>query len=98
MKPCKRIEIIIEQAWSRRMAEQLQALGAPGYTLIPRARGSGDRGLRRGDDVTGASTNCVFVVACDDEETVTAIVDGVRALLSRSGGVCLVSDAFWVRH
>ena len=98
MKPCKRIEIVIEEALVRRMAEQLEVLGAPGYTLIPRASGRGDRGLRRGDDPTGTFTNCVFIVACNDEATVARIVEGSRPLLSRSGGICLVSDAFWVRH
>ena len=98
MKPCKRIEIIIEETLARHMAERLQELDAPGYTMIPRARGAGDRGLMRGDDPTGAASNCVFIVACEDEETVDRIVEGVRAFLTRRGGVCLVTDAFWVRH
>lgn len=98
MKPCKRIEIIIERPLARLVAERLDELGAPGYTLVPRASGRGDRGRRRGDDPTGTDTNCVFVVACEDESLVGPIVDGIRPLLSRSGGVCLVSDAFWIVH
>ena len=98
MEPCKRIEIVIEEPLARRLAEQLAALGAPGYTLIPRARGSGDRGQRRGDEPTGTSTNCVFIIACSDEAVVQRIVDGIRPLLSRAGGICLISDALWVRH
>ncbi len=98
MKPCKRIEIIIEEAYTRLLAERLQELGAPGYTILPRARGAGDRGLMRGDDPTGAASNCVFLVACDDEATIARVVEGVRTLLARYGGVCLVSDAHWVRH
>jgi nitrogen regulatory protein PII len=98
MKPCKRIEIVIEQPLARRLAERLDELGAPGYTMIPDASGRGDRGLRRGDEVTDTFTNCLFIVACDDEAVVARIVEGVRSLIARSGGVCLVSDAFWVRH
>lgn len=98
MKPCKRIEIVIEQPLARRLAERLDELGAPGYTLIPNASGRGDRGLRRGDELTDTFTNCVFIVASDDDAVVTRIVEGVRALIARSGGVCLVSDALWVRH
>jgi len=98
MKPCKRIEIVIEQPLSRRMEQQLEELGAPGFTMVPRASGRGDRGFRRGDEPTGTSTNCVFIIACDDEDTVQRIVEGVRPLLSRSGGICLVSDALWLRH
>ncbi|HEY5646120.1 MAG TPA: hypothetical protein VIS76_09275 [Pseudomonadales bacterium] len=98
MKPCKRIEIVIEENLARRLAEKLESLNAPGYTVIPRASGYGNRGQRRGDDPTGTLSNCVFIIACDDDATVTAIVEGVRPLLTRSGGICLVSDALWVRH
>ncbi|MFT5448597.1 MAG: nitrogen regulatory protein PII [Gammaproteobacteria bacterium] len=98
MKPCKRIEIVIEEALSKRLMQQLEAVGAPGYTLIPRASGSGDRGIRRGDDPSGAATNCVFIIACENDAEVEQIVEAVRPLLSRSGGICLVSDAHWVRH
>jgi len=98
MKPCKRLEIVIEQPLARRLADRLDELGAPGYTMIHDASGRGDRGLRRGDEVTDTFTNCVFIVACDDDAVVNRIVEGVRPLIARSGGVCLVSDAFWVRH
>ena len=98
MKPCKRIEIVIEETLTRRLAELLDTLGAPGFTLIPRASGQGDRGVRRGDDPTGTMTNAVFIVAADDDEVVARIVEGVRPLLKRSGGICLVSDALWLKH
>jgi nitrogen regulatory protein PII len=98
MRPCKRIEIIIERPLARQVADRLDELGAPGYTLIPRASGRGDRGRRRADDPTGSDTNCVFLVACEDESLVYPIVEGIRPLLSRSGGVCLVSDALWIVH
>ena len=98
MKPCKRIEIVIENPLSRRVAEQLDDLGAPGFTLIPNASGRGDRGKRRADDPTGADTNCVFIIACEDPALAEKIVETVRPLLSRSGGMCLVSDATWINH
>ena len=66
MKPCKRIEIVIEEALTRRLATLLENLNAPGYTVIPRASGRGDRGVRRGDDPTGTMSNAVFVIAADD--------------------------------
>lgn len=98
MKPCKRIEIVIEAPLARRLEKLLEELGAPGFTLVPRASGRGDRGLRRADEPTGTSTNCLFIIACDQDEVVQRIVEGIRPLLSRSGGICLVSDAMWVRH
>ncbi len=98
MKPCKRIEIVIEQALAQRTADLLDELGTPGYTLIDRASGRGDRGYRRADELTGTSTNCVFLISCDDLQLVEKIVEAIRPILSRSGGICLVSDAQWVRH
>lgn len=98
MKPCKRIEIVIEETLTRRVAKLLESLDAPGYTLIPRASGQGDRGTRRGDDPTGALSNSVFIIACNDDEIVERIVDGIRPVLSRAGGICLVSEALWLRH
>jgi nitrogen regulatory protein PII len=96
MKPCKRIEIVIERALAKRTAQVLDELAAPGYTMISRASGRGDRGRRRGDDPT--DTNCVFIVACEDDALVGRIVEGVRPLLKKYGGYCLVSDATWVVH
>jgi nitrogen regulatory protein PII len=98
MKPCKRIEIVIEQTLARRMASRLDELGTPGYTLISNVSGRGDRGLRQADELTDTFTNCIFVIASDDENQVSRIIEGVRAVLSRAGGVCLVSDASWVKH
>ena len=63
MAPCKRIEIVSEETLTRRMAQMLEAQGTPGYTLIPRASGQGDRGARRADDPTGPLTNAVFIIA-----------------------------------
>jgi len=98
MKPCKRLEIVIEKPLAPRMESKLIELGAPGYTLIDHASGLGDRGKRRGDEPTGTSTNVVFIVACPPDVDLEKLVDGVRTLLTQSGGICLVSDAMWVRH
>lgn len=98
MKPSKRIEIVIEQPLAERMIETLRKLGAPGYTLLRNVGGSGDRGTRRADELAGDSSNCLFLIACDNEELVKRITEGVRPLLSRSGGICLVSDCLWLQH
>jgi hypothetical protein len=98
MTPCKRIEIVIDQPHASRLVQRLEELHAPGYTLIPRASGSGDRGERRGDDPTGTETNCVFIIACEDDALAQRIVDGLRPLLTRIGGLCLVSEALSLAH
>ena len=98
MRSCKRIEIVIEQPLAKRIGELLVELQAPGYTVMGHAGGCGDRGLRRADEPTGTASNCVFVIACADQACVERIVNGIRPILARSGGICLVSDALWVRH
>ena len=98
MKPCTRIEIVIESPLVETMIDALHEAGSPGYTLVPDIRGEGDRGIRRADELTGDSSNSLFVIACDDDAIIEAILERVRPLLTRSGGICLVSGANWLRH
>ncbi|MCX2979686.1 transcriptional regulator [Halieaceae bacterium IMCC14734] len=98
MKQCTRIEIVVEQSVSGQVIDLLHKVGAPGYTLIPDIRGEGDRGTRRGDELAGDSSNCLFIIACDDDTIIESLKAGLRPLLSRSGGVCLLSAAEWLRH
>ncbi len=98
LKPCKRIEIVIEEHLAGRLSDQLDAAGAPGYTVIRRTGGRGDRGMRRADDPTGTATNCIFIVVCHDEDLVASVLDRVQRVLRRSGGLCLVSDADWLEY
>lgn len=98
MQPCKRIEIVIERAQADRLARALNDGGAPGYTAIYHAGGSGDRGVRRADDVTDTDENCVFIIAADTQAQVSDIVAAVQPLLQRFGGLCLVSEAMMLAH
>ena len=98
MKICKRIEIVIEKSMVPKLTALIKQLDLDGYTLIPEVRGSGDRGMRRADELSGESSNCLILIACDDQVKVEALLEGVRPLLVRAGGICLVSDAQWLRH
>jgi nitrogen regulatory protein PII len=98
MTPGYRIEIVIEEPMARELIRTLKAAQVPGYTVIPRVRGSGDRGIRRGDELAGDSSNCIFLIACDDEALVKQITAAVKPLLSRSGGMCLVSECQSLTH
>ena len=98
MIPSHRIEIVIEEPMAPELVRILKELHVPGYTVIPRAGGSGDRGIRRGDELAGDSSNCVFIIACEDAALVGRITEGIRPLLSRSGGICLVSECQSLSH
>lgn len=81
-----------------RVIEILRETGISGYTAIPEASGEGERGKRRADELAGASSNTVFIIACEHEHLVERLIQSLRPILSRSGGICLVSDAQWVVH
>ena len=98
MKSCKRIEVVIEEPMAPRVVELLRQVGISGYTAIPQASGEGERGRRRADELAGDSSNTLFIIACEHPHLVDTLVEQLRPLLSRSGGICLVSDAQWVVH
>ena len=98
MKPCTRIEIVAESALTNALLELFQEVDIPGFTMIPDIRGSGDRGLRWADDLAGDASNTLFLIACDEQDKVETLLERIRPLLSRSGGMCLVSEARWLRH
>ena len=97
MKAVKRIEIITHALELKGVLGALKECGVSGYTVINPVTGSGERGDQFGDELTGVFDNaCVITMA--EPEQVEEIVDRVRTILKRHGGMCLVSDALWVRH
>jgi nitrogen regulatory protein PII len=95
MKPVKRIEIVIEEMELDNVIEELDRIGVVGYTIIPRAVGRGERGVRY-ESVQGLG-NILMTIACSEEQA-TKVIEAIRPILKRYGGVCLVSDAMWVIH
>ena len=47
--------------------------------------------------VSGEFNNSYLMIACDAEQ-VSTLVELIRPVLKRFGGVALVSDALWVKH
>lgn len=97
MNAVKRVEIVIASQLLERLVEALRRARASGYTVISGASGAGERGTSWGDDPGGSSENHV-VICVVDEEHLGAVVEAVRPLLERFGGICLVSDATWIHH
>jgi nitrogen regulatory protein PII len=93
----KRIEIVIDAAHTPELVRAVKQAGATGYTLVRDVQGSGDRGDRAGDELSNVYRNCYLIIAAD-AALEGPIVDAVRPLIERHGGVCLVSDARWVKH
>jgi len=97
MKPVKRLEIVVDEAELPRLLDALDAAGVGGYTVLRDAQGKGRRGRRGGDGLSGEFSNGVVIIAVPADD-VRRIVDLVRPILVRHGGIALLSDAEWVVH
>ena len=97
MKPVKRVELVMDALEVPHLLESLADIDINAYTVIREAHGKGERGTRGGDVFSGAFDNSYVVIACDEEQS-RQIVETVRPILKRLGGICLVSDAMWVLH
>ncbi|MDJ0521951.1 MAG: DUF190 domain-containing protein [Planctomycetota bacterium] len=97
MKPVKRLEIVIDAPYSERITGLLEEHDVEGWTLMRGAAGHGERGDRFGDEITGVSNNHVIISTCAPERLDDLLAD-LRRLLEQYGGVCLVSDAGFLRH
>ncbi len=95
MKPVKRIEIVIEEIEIDNVIDELDRIGVVGYTIVPRAWGRGERGVRY-ESVPGLG-NVLMTIACDEAQA-ARVIEAMRPILRRYGGICLVSDAMWVIH
>lgn len=97
MQAVKRLEIVADAVELPELLQLIERCGADGYTVIKDVQGKGGRGLREGDTVTDAMRNVYILVACP-EPVARAIVERVRPILKRYGGICLLSDAAYVMH
>lgn len=97
MKHVRRIEVVINAPHASKVIEVLGGLGLQDYTVIRGVSGAGERGLQRGDDITGVSNNVYILTTCAPAD-LDGVVDALRPLLRRAGGMCLVSDAHWIEH
>ena len=97
MQAVKRIEIITDTLEMREVCRVLDRLAVSGYSVVRDVTGRGERGVQSGDDLTDVFKNSMLVLACPPER-LTEIVEAIRPILKRRGGICLVSDAMWVMH
>lgn len=97
MEAIKRLEIITDAREMREVRVVLDRLGVAGYSVIREVTGCGERGEQSGDEISGVFTNSLLLTTCAPE-LLSALVEAIRPILRRSGGICLVSDALSVRH
>ncbi|WP_333785315.1 P-II family nitrogen regulator [Thermocrinis sp.] len=93
----KKVEIVINKTYLRKILEFLEQQGVKGYTVIEDALGLGERGLMRGDEITDTFKNSYVFTVCD-EETANRLAHGIVPYLKKYGGVCFISDVLYVVH
>lgn len=97
MEPIKRVEIVVGSFELENVLAMIEQSGASGYTVVREIFGKGHRGIRDGADISDAFRNTMILTACTDEQA-KLLVEKVRPVLKKFGGMCLVSDASWVKH
>jgi nitrogen regulatory protein PII len=97
MKHVKRVEIIVEDLEKETIINLLKAHHLEHYTLYKHVAGNGERGMRE-DQVFGEKFENVAIVLACSEEVIAELIESIRPVLKKYGGICLVSDAQWVIH
>ena len=91
MKSMKKVEVIIEAVYIKRLLKLFDKWGLSGYTLIRDIEGKGGHGLKMADDVTDVGTNDYIFTGCDAEHYVQ-FQEELRGFIKKYGGKCFVTD------
>jgi nitrogen regulatory protein PII len=91
MKNMKKVEIIFEAIYLKRLLDLFKKHSINSYTLIRDIEGKGSHGLMLNDDITDVGTNDYLFTACDEEKYLE-IKEEIRAFTKRYGGKCFVTD------
>lgn len=97
MKPVQRLEIIVEKSCRGRVLDVLSRAGYTGWSVLPVSHGHGERGTRGLEGLPGGLENELILTAVD-EAHLPAILEQLRPLLERWGGVCMATSALWLKH
>ena len=93
----KKVEIVVNKPYLKKILEFLESKGVKGYTVIEDALGLGERGLMRGDEITDTFKNSYIFTVCE-ENIAEEIAKDIVPYLKKYGGVCLISDVLYVKH
>ena len=97
MEQVKKVEIITNTLEIKKVLRILDKVGVSGYTVIEDVTGKGDRGRVIDDLETEALTNGYVMSICTEDQE-HKVVEAIKPILKKYGGVCIVSDAKWIVH
>lgn len=90
--PKKRLSIIIETPFLKRLSVLLDDLGIAGYTVLPALAGKGKNGTWTQDTQSSDAGTMVQVLIVLDESRVEEVLDATNAVLKRQMGIVTLSD------
>lgn len=93
----KKIEIITNTLELKQVVKILEEVGVSGYSIIQNVVGKGDRGKVINDLETNVLTNGYVMSICTEAQA-QQLVAGIKPILRKFGGTCVVSDAQWIDH
>lgn len=91
MKLLVKVEIITDALEVDNVAKLLDEIGVSGYSIIKDVVGKGHRGVRSGYELADLFKNSYIMVVCNEIE-MHKIVEAVRPIINKFGGVCIVSN------
>lgn len=98
MQPVSRLEIIVSSQEIEKITKVLEAVNVTGYSIIRDVVGKGDWGIVSDDVNLGSSTlNNVFIICYCPQEQVQSIVEKIKPILNKYGGVCYLFNAMEIR-
>jgi len=97
VQAAKKVEIVCDSLEVKNILKILENIGVSEYTIIRDVIGKGGRGVRGGDELTDVFKNSLILTVCSDEQ-IPKVVEAMRPILKRFGGICLVSDTSYVIH
>ncbi|HEY9692195.1 MAG TPA: P-II family nitrogen regulator [Oculatellaceae cyanobacterium] len=97
MEPVKKVEIVTTSMEMYKVLETLEKIGISGYTVIREVEGKGDRGSTITDLETEVLTNRYVMTICTEDQQ-QILVEAIKPILKKFGGICIVSDAHWIVH
>jgi len=96
MHPVTRMEIIASSAELVKILASLDHAGVPSYTVVRNVVGKSQQGQVT-DDLVMSMLDNVYVIAFFPPELTKAVVEKVRPILNKFGGVCYLSEATEIR-
>jgi nitrogen regulatory protein PII len=93
----QKVEIIIDNYYLQEVLNLLDKIEVSGYTLFNRTSGKGDRG-ESCDDFYCNFQSAYILTVCTNEEQLFSLQEMLKPLLTKVGGICLVTSAQWIKH